>query len=156
MNCSRLQLTASENQEIDFTEIILSGSCFLAISAACLISFTVDFEDSGISNFSNSCSSYMKLFVTFNNDFFVSQVSKLMHWVSHLYDKTFESASINLWPSLSKQLCNPASCPGLEERVLDSDAEIIYVEIKKQNSQELLGKIRHGLWMTNYDASSPL
>ena len=79
-----------------------------------------------------------------------------MHWVSHHYSlspKIYESASINLWPSLSKQLCNPASCPELEERVLDSDAEIIYVEIKKQNSQELLGKIRHGLWMTNYDAS---
>ena len=82
MNCSRLQLTASENQEIDFSEVILSGSCFLAISAACLISFTVDFDDSGISNFSNLCSSYLKLFVTFDNEFFVSQVSKLMFGLS--------------------------------------------------------------------------
>lgn len=78
MNCSRLQLTASENQEIDFNEIILSGSCFLAISAACLISFTVDFDDSGISNFLNSCTSYLKLFVTFDDEFFVSQVFKTM------------------------------------------------------------------------------
>ena len=78
MNCSRLQLTASENQEIDFSEVILSGSCFLAISAACLISFTLDFDDSGISSFLNSCSSYLKLFVTFDNEFFVSRVSKLM------------------------------------------------------------------------------
>merc|ERR1712227_373702 len=42
---------------------------------------------------------------------------------------------------VSKQLCNQASCPGLEERIIDSDAEIIYIEIKGQNHQEMLGKI---------------
>ena len=78
MNCSRLQIDAVENQEIDLSQILFSGSCFFAISAACLISFAVDFEDSGISNFSNSCSSYLKLFVTFDDDFSVSQVYQLV------------------------------------------------------------------------------
>lgn len=93
MNCSRLQLSASENQEIDFSEVILSGSCFLAISAACLISFTVDFDESGISSFSNSCSSYLKLFVTFDNEFFVSRVSTLVSSLSE-YSPVSQSESI--------------------------------------------------------------
>ena len=44
MNCSRLQIAATEHQEIQLNQINNSGPCFLAISAPCQISFFVRLE----------------------------------------------------------------------------------------------------------------
>ena len=139
MNCSRLQLTASENQEIDFSEVILSGSCFLAISAACLISFTVDFDDSGISNFSNLCSSYLKLFVTFDNEFFVSQVSKLMFGLS-VSVITRLWVNQNQFETLSKQTALQSSkLPGIGRKGLEYGCRTYLYRNKETRSPRTAG-----------------